>query len=72
MYLYNLVHVKEVIWTIMTLNYVAMVFLRNKAQKLLEVEDFKGAKNKLGPIAKYMVPANILLGFSGYIFRSVS
>ncbi|MDX1809840.1 MAG: hypothetical protein R3331_09895 [Sulfurospirillaceae bacterium] len=60
--LYNIIHVKESIWTIMTLNYLAMVILRNKAQKLLDLKDFAGAKNKAVLIAKYMVPLNILLG----------
>jgi len=61
-YLYNLIHVKESIWSIMSLNYLGMVILRNKAQKLIETGDLQGAKKRLAPIAKYMVPLNIILG----------
>jgi uncharacterized membrane protein len=61
-YLYNLIHVKESIWTIMTLNYIIMVILRYKAQKFIELGDLVNAKAKLTPIAKYMVPSNIILG----------
>jgi len=62
MHVYNLIHVKESIWTIMTLNYLAMVFIRNKAQKLLNLQDFSGAKKRATYISKYMVPFNIILG----------
>jgi len=62
MSIYNIVHVKESIWTIMSINYIAMVFRRNKAQKLLNMQDFIGAKVQLSLIGKYMVPLNIILG----------
>jgi uncharacterized membrane protein len=62
MYIYNLVHVKEVIWMIMSVNLLAMILRRNKAQKLLDAGDMAGAKNILGLIGKYMVPLNIILG----------
>jgi len=62
MFSYNLIHVKESIWTIMTLNYLAMIFIRNKAQKLLEQKDLVGAKKRATYISKYMVPLNIILG----------
>ena len=62
MYLYNLVHLKEVIWMIMAANLGAMIWRRNKAQKMLDAGDSTGAKNALGLIGKYMVPLNIVLG----------
>ena len=62
MNLYILVHVKEVIWMIMSVNLLAMILRRNKAQKLLDKSDFAGAKAQLGLIGKYMVPLNIILG----------
>jgi len=62
MHIYNLVHVKESIWMIMTLNFIAMVLKRNKAQKLLDANDFSGAKAQLSLIGTYMVPINIILG----------
>ena len=62
MHIYNLVHVKEVIWMIMTGNLGVMIFIRNKAQKLLTKGDTAGAKKSLELIGKYMVPLNIILG----------
>ena len=62
MYIYNIVHVKEVIWMVMAANLAAMIFRRNKAQKLLVQGDTAGAKESLALIGKYMVPLNIILG----------
>lgn len=39
MFLYNLVHLKEVIWMIMAANLGLMMFFRNKAERALAVED---------------------------------
>jgi uncharacterized membrane protein len=62
MHLYNLVHVKESIWMIMTANFIAMVIRRNKAEKLIKNGDLIGAGAILKIIGKYMVPLNIILG----------
>ena len=62
MELYNLVHIKEVIWMIMGANLAVMMYLRAQADKLLVKGDSTGAKSKLGLIGKYMVPLNIILG----------
>ena len=62
MHIYNIVHVKESIWMIMTLNFLAMVFRRNQAAKLIANGDFAVAGAKLKLIAQYMVPLNIALG----------
>lgn len=59
---YQLVHVKEGIWMLMALNLGAMIWRRNKAQKLIDAGDFAAAKPMLGLIGKYMVPVNIVLG----------
>ncbi len=59
---YQLVHVKEVIWMIMTANLTAMIFRRNKVEKLILSGHFAEAKAKLELIGKYMVPINIILG----------
>ena len=61
-YIYNLIHVKEVVWMVMSVNLVAMILRRNKAQKLIDAGDMAGAKKILGLIGKYMVPLNIILG----------
>ena len=60
--IYNLVHLKEVIWMVMASNLGMMILRRNKAQKLLEKGDSTGAKKALELIGKYMVPVNIALG----------
>ncbi len=62
MYIYNLVHVKEVIWMLMSGNLALMIFLQSKAQKLLEKGNSTGAKKNLGIIGNYLVPINIVLG----------
>lgn len=62
MHLYNIVHIKEVIWMIMTANLTLMMVFRSKAEKLLIKGDATGAKTKLSLIGKYMVPLNIALG----------
>ena len=62
MHIYNLVHVKEVIWIVMAGNLGVMILIRNKAQKLLNKGDTAGAKKALERIGKYMVPLNIILG----------
>jgi len=62
MFLYNLVHLKEVIWMIMAANLGLMMFFRNKAERALKANDAATAKAKLGLIGKYMVPLNIILG----------
>ena len=67
------VHIKEAVWLIMSLNYGAMVYLRFKAQSLYLASDFENAKKILSPIAKYMLPVNIFLGvmelFFGLVLR---
>jgi len=70
MYIYNLVHVKEVIWMVMSANLFMMILRRNKAQKLLDKGDMAGAKKGLELIGKYMVPVNIALGI-GAIYLGV-
>jgi len=62
MHIYNLVHVKEVIWMLMSGNLALMMYFRSKADKLLGKGDASGAKKFLGLIGKYMVPVNIILG----------
>lgn len=56
------VFAKEGLWTVMTVNYLLMVFRRNAAQKLIDGGDMAAAKAKLALIGGYMVPLNIILG----------
>lgn len=70
MYMYNLVHVKEVIWMLMAGNLGLMMFLRSKAEKLLADDNLRDAQKRLGLIGKYLVPLNILMGI-GAIYLGV-
>ena len=60
--LYNIVIIKEIIWSIMTLIFISIYIKRNKAQKAFDIGDFVNAKNNLLPIATYFIPINIVLG----------
>lgn len=60
--LYNVVIIKEIIWSIMTLIFIIVYIKRNKAQKAFDSGDFANAKNNLLPIATYFIPVNIVLG----------
>ncbi|NPA03669.1 MAG: hypothetical protein GXO61_02300 [Epsilonproteobacteria bacterium] len=67
----KIVHLKEAIWLIMTLNYLAMVWLRFKAQSFYLASNFLMTKKYLAPIAKYMLPLNIFLGVLALYFGLV-
>ena len=60
--LYNVVVIKEIIWSIMTLIFITIYIRRIKAQKAFDNNDFLNAKNNLLPIATYFIPVNIVLG----------
>ena len=53
---------KETIWTVMTLNYIAMLVLRQKAWKLFEAGKLAEAKAKVAKVPTVMLPINIALG----------
>ena len=56
------VHIKEAIWTVMTIIYITVYVKRNKAQKAFDTGDFATAKAQLSPIAGFYIPLNIVLG----------
>ena len=60
--LYQIVHMKEVVWMIMTANFTWMYFKRRKAQKLFDAGDQPAAKAAVALIPKYLLPINIALG----------
>jgi uncharacterized membrane protein len=60
--LYSVAIIKEVIWTIMAVIFTMIYIKRNKAQKLFDTGDFKGAKEMLAPLPAWMIPVNIILG----------
>ena len=60
--LYNIVIVKEIIWTIMLIIFITIYMKRNKAQKAFDSGDFANTKKQLIPIATYFIPIYIVLG----------
>jgi len=60
--LYQIVHVKEVVWMAMTANFTWMYFKRRKAQKLFDAGDLPGAKAAAALIPNVLLPINIVLG----------
>jgi uncharacterized membrane protein len=53
---------KEIIWTIMTVNYTYMYIRRAKAWKLFELGKVPEAKAKMKWMANVLLPLNIVLG----------
>ncbi len=66
--LYNIVLVKEAIWAIMVIVFTIIYIRRNQAEKLFIGGDLAGAKQKLAPIATYLIPINIALGVAALYF----
>jgi len=73
--LYWLIHVKEIIWTVMVINFVYMYIKRHKAQKMFNEGDLKGAKMSVSKLPNLLLPINIVLGilaiFSGVTLRGI-
>lgn len=53
---------KEIIWTIMTVNFTYMYVRRAKAWKLFELGEIKAAKAKMKWMPNVLLPVNIVLG----------
>ncbi|WP_419770698.1 MAG: hypothetical protein ACNI3C_02625 [Candidatus Marinarcus sp.] len=69
------IHIKESIWTIMTLVFIAIYIRRNKAEKAFLEDDMVKTRAYLAPIAQWMIPLNIVLGciaiYLGIILRGL-
>ena len=69
----GVIHLKEAIWTIMTLNFFFMYVKRLKAQKLFNQGDFAKAKESMAIMPTVLLPINIVLGlaaiFAGVLLR---
>jgi uncharacterized membrane protein len=67
------IHLKEAIWSVMTLNYTYMYIQRSKAQTLFNHGDLAGAKAKMRLLPTVLLPINIVLGivaiFLGVMLR---
>lgn len=66
--LYSIVILKEAVWSVMTVVFAIIYFKRNKAQRYFDKKDFKSAKETLTPLAKWMIPLNIVLGIVAIYF----
>lgn len=66
--LYTIVIAKEIIWTIMTIIFVVIFIKRKQAQKAFDDGNLPIAKEKLLPIANYLIPINIVLGVIAIFF----
>lgn len=66
-----IVHLKEAIWTVMTLNFAYMYIKRSKAQKLYNVGDMAQAKEMVRLLPTVLLPINIVLGLMA-IFAGVT
>jgi len=68
-----IVHIKETLWTIMTLNYVYMYIKRKQAQKLFDLGNLASAKEQVRLLPNVLLPLNIILGsvaiFLGVMLR---
>ncbi|SFV90298.1 hypothetical protein MNB_SV-4-1136 [hydrothermal vent metagenome] len=60
--IYQIVHIKEVIWMVMAANFTWMYLKRRKAQKLFDAGDLPAAKATVAIVPKYLLPVNIVLG----------
>ncbi len=58
----GLIITKEVIWTIMTINYAFMFYKRAKAQKLFNSGNLPAAKEQVKILPNILLPINIILG----------
>jgi len=62
--IYQYVHVKEVIWTVMAANFSWMYLKRRKAQKLFDKGELPAAKAAVAIIPRILLPINIVLGIA--------
>ena len=53
---------KEIIWTVMAINYLFMIFRLSKVQKAFSSGDVEGAKRFASIIPNRLLPINIILG----------
>jgi len=73
--LYDIIHIKEGIWTIMLIVFIIAYRKLAKAENFLSKRDLKEVKKQLVPLAKYLIPINIILGITalylGIILRGL-
>jgi uncharacterized membrane protein len=66
--LYILIHIKEAVWTLMTLNFIYIYRKRNSAQRQFLKGDLESCSESIFTISNYLLPLNIFLGFVAIYF----
>ncbi|MBE0492514.1 MAG: hypothetical protein IBX44_09745 [Sulfurospirillum sp.] len=70
-----LIHTKEAIWTIMTLNYAYMYAKRRKAERFFAKGEIAQAKEMVKSLPTVLLPLNIFLGLlailAGVLLRGI-
>ena len=68
-----LTYVKEGIWTVMSLNYSAMFYIRKRAEQFYLAGDHDKTKSLMKILSEYLLSANIVFGllaiFLGTVLR---
>ena len=59
---YNIIHIKETIWLVMTLNFFAIYQTTKKAQQYIHNHETLKGREQLAIINKLLLPINIILG----------
>jgi uncharacterized membrane protein len=71
----SLAYTKEIIWSVMTLNFSIMYLKRYRAEKLFNLGKLAEAKQQVSNIPNLLLPINILLGvvalYLGVVLRGV-
>ena len=62
------IHLKEAIWTLMTLNFIYMYIKRYKAVKLFKEGNLASAKKAISILPTTLLPINIVLGLMAIFF----
>lgn len=62
------VYLKEFIWSVMTINFGVMYYLRTKAHKAFFNQEYFQTKDTLHFIASRLIPTNIFLGVVAVLF----
>ena len=62
------IFIKEIIWVIMTINYIGMIFNRFGAKRAYEKGEIENAIKKMKIISNYQLLLNIILGIIAIYF----
>lgn len=70
---YIMTHAKELVWTIMALNFIFMYFKYRNAQKALKANLMIEVHENIVIVVKYLIPVNLILSlvsvYIGFVIR---